>query len=291
MKIGIHLCNLPITHIGLAISGNTLRLTGASGFSMGKKDVTASEEESPDQTHFAEEGETTNTRSYLIGVLLPTSLILLLLILNTLPKEKLEYRSEWEGGNGWEFGGYAGTTAEFIWVKTIEIDPNEDASYTYILSDAPGTDLDYCTNMQTMNSNYTLTCGGNTDRTGFPEGIWVTGEDYRDRIKIGQYTEENKTLWFKPLADTGVTYKIQVEVIEIETFSWLGVANILGFLLLIGMLGFAFKTYRETENSEHKPASEGILAVAKVGSLAAVLAVLGIFLLSLFIGYVAFSTI
>jgi hypothetical protein len=94
----------------------------------------------------------------------------------------------------------------------------------------------------------------------------------------------------EPLADTGVTYKIQVEVIEIETFSWLGIANILGFLLLIGMLGFAFKTYRETENSEQKSASEGILAVAKVGSLAAVLAVLGILLLSLFIGYVAFST-
>lgn len=256
---------------------------------MGEDNDVGKEEKSPDHTPLAEERENTNTRSYLIGILLPTSLIVLLLMLNAMPTEEPRYGTEWEGGNGWEFRGYRDTTAEIRWVKTIEIDPNEDGSYTYDFSDAPGYDLDFCNNYQTMNSTYEFTYVGDTGRTGDPEGIWVTGEDYRDRIKIGQYTEANKTLWFKPLNDTGVTYEIEVEVIQIAPFTLVEIANILIILFLVGLVGFAFKTSRGTENSDKKSASEGVLAVVKVGSLAAVLAVIGIFLFSVFVGFVALS--
>jgi len=258
---------------------------------MGENNDVGKEEKSSDHTPLAKGGENTNILSYLIGILIPTSLIVLLLMLNAMPTEEPRYGAEWEGGNGWEFIGYRDTTAEIIWIKTIEIDPNEDGSYTYDFSDAPGYDLDFCNNYQTMNSTYELTCGGNTGRTGFPEGIWVTGEDYRDRNKIGQYTEANKTLWFKPLNDTGVTYEIEVEVIQIDSsFTLVGIANLLGILFLVGWVGFAFKTSRGTENSDEKSVSEGVLAVVKVGSSAAVLAVIGIFLFSVFVGFVAFST-
>ena len=258
---------------------------------MGGDNDMIKEEKSSDHTLPTKERDHTNTRSYLVGILLPTGLIVLLLMLNAMPTEEPKYGADWEGGNGWEFIGYRATTSEIVWLKTIEIEPNEDGSYTYDFSNAPGYDLDYCNNDRTMNSTYSLTCGGNTGRTGFPEGIWVTGEDYRDRIKIGQYTEANKTLWFKPLNDTGVTYEIQVEVVQIDSpFTFVGIANIIGIIILLGMMGFAFKTNRKTGNSAQKSASEGVLAVGKVGSMAAILAVIVIFLFSVFVGFVAFNS-
>jgi hypothetical protein len=281
---------LPV-HIGFALVGNALKSTTTLEIFMREDNDVAKEEKSSDHTPLAKERDHTNTRSYLVGILLPTGVIVLLLMLNAMPTEEPRYGAEWEGGNGWEFIGYRNTAAEIIWIKTVEIDPNEDGSYTYDFSDAPGYDLDFCSNYQTMNSSYELTCGGNTGRTGFPEGIWVTGENYRDRIKIGQYTEANKTLWFKPLNDTGVTYEIEVEVIQIDSsFTLVGIANILGILFLVGLVGFAFMTSRGTENSDEKSASEGVLAVVKIGSTASILAVIGIFLFSVFVGFVAFST-
>jgi hypothetical protein len=279
---------LPVC-IGFALVGNALKSKTTLRKFMREDNDVAKSEKSSDHTPLAKERDHTNTRSYLVGILLPTGLIALLLMLNAMPTEEPRYGDEWDGGNGWEFRGYRYTSAELVWIKTIEIDPNEDGSYTYVFSNAPGYDLDYCDNRQTMNSTYELTCGGYTSRTGFPEGIWVTGEDYR-AIKIGQYTEANTTLWFKPLNDTGVTYEIEVEVIQIAPITFVEIANILGMLFLVGLVGFAFKTSRGTENSDKKSAGEGVLAVVKVGSAVAILAAIGIFLFSVFVGYVAFSS-